>query len=66
MLKKILALSLLLCLICSSASAAIYDCGDADAFFTDAEMKVVSSSPEYEPRFKIVEIIESIKAKLKE
>lgn len=39
---------------------------DADAFFTDAEMKVVSSSPEYEPRFKIVEIIESIKAKLKE
>ncbi|MBQ2976413.1 MAG: hypothetical protein IJE17_02890 [Clostridia bacterium] len=28
MLKKILALSLLLCLICSSASAAIYDCGD--------------------------------------
>ena len=38
---------------------------DADAFFTDAEMKVVSSSPEYEPRFKIVEIIESIKAKMK-
>ncbi len=37
---------------------------DADAFFTDDEMKVVSSSPEYEPRFKIVEIIESIKSKL--
>lgn len=37
---------------------------DADAFFTDDEMKVVSSSPEYEPRFKIVEIIESIKNKL--
>ena len=36
---------------------------DADAFFTDDEMKVVSSSPEYEPRFKIVEIIESIKNK---
>ena len=28
MLKKILAVSLLLCLICASASAAIYDCGD--------------------------------------
>ena len=38
---------------------------DADAFFTDDEMKVVSSSPEYEPRFKIVEIIEEIKAKFK-
>ena len=37
---------------------------EADAFFTDGEMKVVSSSPEYEPRFKIVEIIESIKLKL--
>lgn len=37
---------------------------DADAFFTDDEMKVISSSPEYEPRFKIVEIIESIKLKL--
>ncbi len=37
---------------------------DADAFFTDDEMKVVSSSPKYEPRFKIVEIIESIKNKL--
>ena len=37
---------------------------DADAFFTDDEMKVVSSSPEYEPRFKIVEIIESIRNKL--
>ena len=37
---------------------------DADAFFTEDEMKVVSSSPEYEPRFKIVEIIEAIKSKL--
>lgn len=34
---------------------------DADAFFTDGEMKVVSASPSYEPRFKIVEIYESIK-----
>ena len=34
---------------------------DADAFFTDGEMKVVSSSPEYEPRFKIVELYEKIK-----
>lgn len=33
----------------------------ADAFFTDGEMKVVSSSPEYEPRFKIVELYEKIK-----
>lgn len=39
---------------------------DADAFFTDSEMKVISSSPEYEPRFKIVEIIESIKNKMSE
>lgn len=37
---------------------------DADAFFTEGEMKVISSSPEYEPRFKIVEIIEKIKNKL--
>lgn len=37
---------------------------DAEAFFTDGEMKVISSSPEYEPRFKIVEIYESIKNKL--
>ncbi len=37
---------------------------DADAFFTDDEMKIVSSSPEYEPRFKIVEIYETIKNKL--
>ena len=37
---------------------------DADAFFTEDEMKVISSSPEYEPRFKIVEIIEKIKNKL--
>ncbi len=44
-----------LCLPAASADA------DADAFFTDGEMKVVSSSPEYEPRFKIVEIYERIK-----
>ncbi len=37
---------------------------DADAFFTDDEMKIVSSSPEYEPRFKIVEIYELIKNKI--
>ena len=36
---------------------------EADAFFTDEEMKIVSSSPRYEPRFKIVEIYESIKNK---
>lgn len=39
---------------------------DADAFFTDDEMKIVSSSPEYEPRFKIVEIYESLKNKILE
>ncbi len=37
---------------------------DADAFFTDDEMKIVSSSPKYEPRFKIVEIYELIKNKI--
>lgn len=37
---------------------------EADAFFDDDEMKVITSSPEYEPRFKIVEIYESIKSKL--
>ncbi len=37
---------------------------DADAFFDDDEMKVITSSPKYEPRFKIVEIYESIKNKL--
>ena len=31
------------------------------AFFDDDEMKVITASPEYEPRFKIVEIFESIK-----
>ena len=38
---------------------------DVDAFFDDNEMKVITASPEYEPRFKIVEIIESIKNKLR-
>lgn len=37
---------------------------DADAYFTEGEMKVISSSPEYEPRFKIVEIIENIKSRI--
>lgn len=37
---------------------------DADAFFDGDEMKVISASPEYEPRFKIVEIIESLKCRL--
>lgn len=37
---------------------------DADAFFSQDEMKVISASPEYEPRFKIVEIMETIKNKL--
>ncbi len=37
---------------------------DAEAFFTDDEMKVISSSPEYEPRFKIVEIYEKLKNKI--
>ncbi len=46
--------------LCLPAAAA-----DADAFFTEDEMKVVSSSPEYEPRFRIVEFIESIKNKLR-
>lgn len=36
---------------------------EADAFFTDEEIKIVSSSPRYEPRFKIIEIYESIKNK---
>ncbi len=37
---------------------------DADAFFDDNEMKVITASPEYEPRFKIVELYESIKNRL--
>ncbi len=37
---------------------------DADAFFSDDEMKVITSSPKYEPRFKIVEIYESLKNRL--
>ncbi len=37
---------------------------DADAFFDGDEMRVISASPEYEPRFKIVEIIESLKCRL--
>ena len=38
---------------------------EADVFFDDDEMKVITSSPKYEPRFKIVEIFESIKNKLR-
>ena len=37
--------------------------GNLDAFFDDGELKVVESSGRYEPRFKIVEIIEKLKAK---
>lgn len=37
---------------------------DADAFFTDDEMQVISSSPKYEVRFKVVEIYEKIKYRL--
>ncbi len=37
---------------------------DADAFFTEDEMKVISSSPQYEPRFKIVELYERLKNKI--
>lgn len=37
---------------------------DADAFFDDNEMKVITSSPEYEPRFKIIEMIETVKNRL--
>ena len=39
---------------------------EADACFTEDEMQVVSSSPEYEPRFKIVEIYESLKNRIME
>ena len=37
--------------------------GNLDAFFDDSELKVVESSGRYEPRFKIVEIIEKLKEK---
>lgn len=37
--------------------------GNLDAFFDDGELKVVESSGRYEPRFKIVEIIEKLKEK---
>lgn len=37
--------------------------GNLDAFFDDGELKVVESSGRYEPRFKIVEIIEKFKEK---
>ncbi len=43
---------------------AAQDRGDnLDAFFDDGELKVVESSGRYEPRFKIVEIIEKLKEK---
>ncbi len=34
---------------------------DINLFFTEDEIKLVESSPEYEPRFKIIEIYESLK-----
>ncbi len=37
--------------------------GNLDAFFDDGELKVVESSGRYEPRFKIIEIIEKLKKK---
>ena len=37
--------------------------GNLDTFFDDGELKVVESSGRYEPRFKIVEIIEKLKEK---
>ena len=37
--------------------------GNLDAVFDDGELKVVESSGRYEPRFKIVEIIEKLKEK---
>ncbi len=37
--------------------------GNLDAFFDDGELKVVESSGRYEPRFKIVEIIEKLREK---
>ncbi len=37
--------------------------GNLDAFFDDGELKVVESSGRYEPRFKIIEIIEKLKEK---
>ncbi|MBQ5825335.1 MAG: stage II sporulation protein R [Clostridia bacterium] len=37
---------------------------DADAFFDGDEMRVISASPKYEPRFKIVEVIESVRSRL--
>lgn len=37
--------------------------GNLDAFFDEGELKVVESSGRYEPRFKIVEIIEKLKEK---
>lgn len=37
--------------------------GDIDAFLDDGELKVVRSSTKYEPRFKIVELIERFREK---
>ena len=37
---------------------------DIDAFLDDGEIKVVKSSEKYEPRFKIVEIIEKIRDRI--
>ncbi len=38
---------------------------DIDSFFTDKQVQLVERNPKYEPRFKIVEIFESIKNRLK-
>ena len=35
---------------------------DIDAFLDDGEVKVVRSSEKYEPRFKIVELIEKFRS----
>lgn len=38
---------------------------DIDLFFNDREIKLVERNPKYEPRFKIIEIFESIKNRFK-
>lgn len=38
---------------------------DIDLFFNDRQVKLVERSPKYEPRFKIVEIFESLKNRFK-
>ena len=38
---------------------------DIDLFFNDRQVKLVERNPKYEPRFKIVEIFESLKNRFK-